>query len=45
MQLKSDLMIGIYVTDIIFCMRPANERRRYIVTSYCIDWVHIQNDP
>ena len=26
-------------------MRPANERRRYIVTSSLIGWVHTQNDP
>ena len=26
-------------------MRPANERRRYIVTSSPIGWVHTQNDP
>ena len=26
-------------------MRPANERRRYIVTSSLIDWAHIQKDP
>ena len=30
---------------IILCMRPANERRRYSVTSSLIGWVHIQNDP
>ena len=27
------------------CMRPANERRRYIVTSSLIDWAHTQTDP
>ena len=26
-------------------MRPANERRRYNVTSRLIGWVHVQNDP
>ena len=26
-------------------MRPANGRRRYIVTSSLIDWAHIQNGP
>ena len=31
-------------TGIIFCMRPANERRRYIVTSSLIGWAHTQND-
>ena len=30
---------------IILCMHPANERRRYIVTSSLIGWAHIQNDP
>ena len=30
---------------IILCMRPANERRRYIVTSSLIGWAHTQNDP
>ena len=25
-------------------MRPANERRRYIVTTSLIGWAHIQND-
>ena len=30
---------------IILCMRPANERRRYYVTSSLIGWVHAQNDP
>ena len=30
---------------IILCMRPANERRRYIVKSPLIGWTHTQNDP
>ena len=30
---------------IILCMCPANERWRYIVTSYLISWAHTQNDP
>ena len=30
---------------IILCLHPANERRRYIVTSSLIGWVHTQNDP
>ena len=30
---------------IILCMRPANESRRYNVTSSLIGWVHAQNDP
>ena len=29
----------------ILCMRPANEGRRYIVTSSLICWAHTQNDP
>ena len=32
-------------TGIILCLHPANERRRYIVTSSLIGWVHTQNDP
>ena len=30
---------------IILCMPPANERRRYIVTSPLIGWAHTQNNP
>ena len=30
---------------IILCMCPANERRRYIITSSLIGWAHTQNDP
>ena len=30
---------------IILCMRSANERWRYIVTSSLIGWAHAQNDP
>ena len=33
------------VAGIILCMRPANERRRYIVTSPLIGWAHTQYDP
>ena len=32
------------VTGIILYMRPANERRRYIVTSSLIGWAHTRND-
>ena len=32
-------------TGIILWMRPANERRRYIVTSSFIGWAHSQNNP
>ena len=30
---------------IVLCIHPANERRRYIVTSSIIGWVHTQNSP
>ena len=30
---------------IILCMRPANESRRYNVTSSLICWLHTENDP
>ena len=30
---------------IILCMHPANERRRYIVTSSLIGWAQTYNDP
>ena len=30
---------------IILSMHPANERLRYIVTSYLIGWAHTKNDP
>ena len=33
------------VCRVIWCMRPANERRRYIVTSSPIGWVHTQKGP
>ena len=34
-----------YFAEIILCMHPANERRRYNVTLSLIGWVHPQNDP
>ena len=34
-----------YVTGIIFCMRPANDRCHYIAMPSLIGWVHTQNDP
>ena len=40
-----DKYIIISVPGIIFCMCPANERRRYNVTSSLIGWAHSQNDP
>ena len=39
-QYQYDISAGI-----IWYMRPANERRRYNVTSSLIGWAHIQNDP
>ena len=39
---KELLLIWPY-TGIILCMRRANERRRYIVTSSLIGWAHTQN--
>ena len=35
-----DVIIGF-----IFCMRPANMKRHYIVMSSPTDWVHTQNNP
>ena len=37
--------IVLYFAGIISCMRPANERRRYIVTSSLIGWAHTQISP
>ena len=34
-----------WVPRITLRMRPANERRRYIVNSSLIGWAHTQNDP
>ena len=36
---------SISLEEFILCMRPANERQRYIVTSSPIGWAHTQNDP
>ena len=33
------------MAGIILCMHPANERRRYNVTSSLIGWAHSQTDP
>ena len=44
---KSKSFYGFYTVwhpGIIMCMRPANVRRRYIVTSSLIGWEHTQND-
>ena len=35
----------IIVAEIMLCMRPANGRWRYNVTSSLIDWVHTQIYP
>ena len=35
---------ALYKSGIILCMRLANERRRYNVTSSLIGWAHTQND-
>ena len=37
--------ITVMMAEIFLCMCPANERRRYNVTSSLIGWVHTQNDP
>ena len=34
-----------HTQGIILCVRPANERRHYIVTSSLIGWAHAQNHP
>ena len=39
------LLIHSTSPGIILCMRSANERRRYIVTSSLIGRVYTQNDP
>ena len=36
---------SVSVAGISLRVHPANERRRYTVTSSLIDWVHSQNDP
>ena len=32
-------------SEVIPCIRPANEKRRYIATSSLTGWAHTQNDP
>ena len=39
------LLFQISNSRFILWMHPANERRRYIVTSSLIGWVHSQDDP
>ena len=43
----SDVEYGdpLWDAGIILCMCPANERRRYSVTSSVIGWAQTQNDP
>ena len=43
--LASHVVVMNTVPGIILWMRPANERRRYNVTSSLIGWAHSQNDP
>ena len=43
--LKCFVRISVTVAGIILWMHPANERRRYIVTSSLIGRVHTQSDP
>ena len=38
------LSLGMHHAGTILCMRPANERQCYIVTSSLIGWGHTQND-
>ena len=39
--MKSTLSaVEVRITGISLCMCPANERRRYIVTSFLIGWAH-----
>ena len=45
MQYIQKDMHKIRAPGIILCMRPANERRRYNVTSFLIGWAHPRNDP
>ena len=39
------IFIRLRIAGIVLWMRPANERRRYNVTSFLIGWAHQQNDP
>ena len=40
-----EIWLLLWHTGINLWMRPANERRRYIVTSSLIGWAHTRNDP
>ena len=42
---KKKKNIGDVVFRDLFCMHPANARRRYNVTSSLIGWAHTQNNP
>ena len=37
--------VMLWPAGIILGMDPANERWRYILTRFLIDWAHAQNDP
>ena len=39
------ILYNLYCTRDLLCMRPANKRRRYIVTPSSIGWTHTQNGP
>ena len=43
LQHSPSLMANSKNTAIVLCMRPSNERRRYVVTSSLIGWEHTQN--
>ena len=45
MQSAVSLSMRRWNPGIVLCMRSANERRRYNVTSPLIGWAHTQNDP
>ena len=40
----SQLYLAANYAKVILCMRPANERLRYNLTSSLIGWAHAQND-
>ena len=44
-QVYNYIHAGRTSSEIIWCMRPDNERRRYIITSSPIGWAHTQNNP
>ena len=40
-----DRFTALTVAGVVLCVCPANERRRYNVTSSLSGWAHAQNDP